>query len=205
MARPRMDGDTPSAQERMREAFWVELEQRPYDQITVRGVVACAGVNKNAFYYHYRCLDDLAADALRHMLPPDLGNILSAQLASPSSGRFAQMLKSSGGNETLLRTRLVAGKHGSVALQQALKDMIWDSACRALDIQPDKASLDLRLTFEYVVGGAFSLWAYCGERRPEMTPEDVLETDFFAGFSQTMPVFLATLLQKQAGQAPAAT
>ena len=200
MARPKANQETPSAQERMREAFWEELEQRPYDQITVRGVAARAHVNKNAFYYHYDSLEELAADALRHALPPDLEHTLSDQFMNPSSGGFARMLESAGGIQCLQRMRLAAGRHSSVALQQALKDTIWVAACNTLGIDRATTSLDVRLAFEYIVGGALSVWSYCDEYLPDATPEDILKTDFFVGLTHTMPSFIVPLLQAQMGR-----
>ena len=52
MARPRKDQEGPTAVERMEEAFWEILAEKPYAQITVGEIAKRAQVNKNAFYYH---------------------------------------------------------------------------------------------------------------------------------------------------------
>ena len=53
MARPRKDQEGPTAVERMEEAFWEILAEKPYAQITVSEIAKRAQVNKNAFYYHF--------------------------------------------------------------------------------------------------------------------------------------------------------
>ena len=64
MARPRKDQEGPTAVERMEEAFWEILAEKPYAQITVGEIAKRAQVNKNAFYYHFDGLGALAAQAL---------------------------------------------------------------------------------------------------------------------------------------------
>ena len=53
MPRPRKDQEGPSAVERMEEAFWNALAEKPYAKMTVGDIAQRAQVNKNAFYYHY--------------------------------------------------------------------------------------------------------------------------------------------------------
>ncbi|NEG70436.1 TetR/AcrR family transcriptional regulator [Bifidobacterium choloepi] len=72
----------PTGRERLREAFWTLLDGRNYESFTVRDVCRVAGVNKNTFYYHYGSLDELAADAIGHLVPFELfGTILNRMLA----------------------------------------------------------------------------------------------------------------------------
>ena len=46
MARPRKDQEGPTAVERMEEAFWEILAEKPYAQITVGEIAKRAQVNK---------------------------------------------------------------------------------------------------------------------------------------------------------------
>ncbi|NGM17423.1 TetR family transcriptional regulator [Eggerthellaceae bacterium zg-893] len=64
MARPAYRGDTPTAKERLREAFWGLLSHEEYGRITIKALAAQADVNPNTFYYHYANMEDLARDAL---------------------------------------------------------------------------------------------------------------------------------------------
>ena len=47
MARPRKDQEGPTAVERMEEAFWEILAEKPYAQITVSEIAKRAQVNKD--------------------------------------------------------------------------------------------------------------------------------------------------------------
>ncbi|MCD8199877.1 MAG: TetR family transcriptional regulator, partial [Coriobacteriaceae bacterium] len=76
MARPRKEQDGPSALERMEEAFWEELEEKPYAKITVTDIVKKAQVNRNAFYYHHDDLDDLAHKAVSNLLLAGGANVI---------------------------------------------------------------------------------------------------------------------------------
>ena len=64
MPRPRLDCDTPSAIQRMINAFWHLLSERRYRNITVTDIVRRANVNRNSFYYHFNKLDELAYRAI---------------------------------------------------------------------------------------------------------------------------------------------
>ena len=60
MPRPRKDDPQSAATARIEAAFWRLLEEVGYPEITVRRVSQAAGANRNSFYYHYECLEDLA-------------------------------------------------------------------------------------------------------------------------------------------------
>ena len=85
MARPRKDQEGPTAVERMEEAFWEILAEKPYAQITVGEIAKRAQVNKNAFYYHFDGLGALAAQALDSMLPREMARMLLMN-GGPSKG-----------------------------------------------------------------------------------------------------------------------
>ena len=72
MARPKYERDEQTARDRIVEAFWRMVEDGPYDKVSVRGLVRESGVNKNTFYYHFEGIDDLARQATRDALEPEL-------------------------------------------------------------------------------------------------------------------------------------
>lgn len=72
MARPAYkDGDI-TAKELLVLTFWGMLEKMPFEKISVRGIIAASGVNKNTFYYHFQGMDDLAQYAIDTALPKEL-------------------------------------------------------------------------------------------------------------------------------------
>ncbi len=76
MARPRKDQAGPSAVERIRQAFWGLLEERPYQSITVKQLTQRAGVNPNTFYYHFENIDDMTVRFLEENIPTRLIDVV---------------------------------------------------------------------------------------------------------------------------------
>lgn len=64
MPRPRRDSEILPAKERLENAFWTLLADRPFGKITVTDVVHEARVNRNSFYYHFSGLPELADSAI---------------------------------------------------------------------------------------------------------------------------------------------
>ena len=116
MARPRKDQEGPTAVERMEEAFWEILAEKPYAQITVGEIAKRAQVNKNAFYYHFDGLGALAAQALDSMLPREMARMLLMN-GGPSKGideiEANALLRNPDLKKRIDRALLVVGKNGS--------------------------------------------------------------------------------------------
>lgn len=85
MARPRKDSDDPSAKERMMQAFWEVLEEKPYAQMTVSDIARAANVRRNTFYYHYANVGELAEQAIRQYIPLAVQNINVMRSGGPDS------------------------------------------------------------------------------------------------------------------------
>ena len=68
MPRPRRDSEILPAKERLENAFWTLLADRPFKKITVTDVVHEARVNRNSFYYHFSGLPELADSAIMYEL-----------------------------------------------------------------------------------------------------------------------------------------
>lgn len=67
MARPRKDSNI-IATEKIEKALWELLEIEDYSNITVQKLADKAGVNRNAVYYHYENIDDVAKNTLLHYM-----------------------------------------------------------------------------------------------------------------------------------------
>jgi AcrR family transcriptional regulator len=59
MGRPRKTTDM-TAPVKIENAFWQLLRTDAYSNITIQKLADAAGVNRNAVYYHYENLDDVA-------------------------------------------------------------------------------------------------------------------------------------------------
>ena len=127
MARPRKDQEGPTAVERMEEAFWEILAEKPYAQITVGEIAKRAQVNKNAFYYHFDGLGALAAQALDSMLPREMARMLLMN-GGPSKGideiEANALLRNPDLKKRIDRALLVVGKNGSSELVATLKNLV---------------------------------------------------------------------------------
>lgn len=71
MGRPRKDSDIV-ATEKIEKALWDLLETEKYSGITIQKIADRAGVNRNAIYYHYENVDDVAKQALLSYMHSDI-------------------------------------------------------------------------------------------------------------------------------------
>lgn len=68
MARPKRNETTPSATEKIENAYWEMLAEDDYAHITIRSLTRKANVNHNLIYYYYDNIDDLAVKAFENTL-----------------------------------------------------------------------------------------------------------------------------------------
>lgn len=195
MPRPRKDQQGPSAVERMEEAFWDALAEKPYAKISVGEIAQRAKINKNAFYYHYENLDDLARTALENALPIEmLLTVLNGFMGM--GGGIARFVADPEYRSRLDRICLVAGRHGTPALQETLKAAMRGAWCYVLGIDARAFGDRSMLMTEFVFGGMFSLLAYRAEHVPDMNLQDLFEADFVRRIQQTLPPLVLTTLQE---------
>lgn len=69
MARPKKNSHITPARERIIDAFWKTLSEKPYSEISVKCISETAHVNKNTFYYHFSYIEDLAQTCIYNSLP----------------------------------------------------------------------------------------------------------------------------------------
>ena len=60
MARPKRDPDKKPAFERIEDAFWDILSEKPFDKITISELSKRAGVNHNLLYFYFDGIEDMA-------------------------------------------------------------------------------------------------------------------------------------------------
>ena len=76
MGRPSKNQQGPSAKERIEQAFWELLEEKPFHSITVKDLIKHAGVNRNTFYYHFESTEGLAVELVRSNIPVEFFGIM---------------------------------------------------------------------------------------------------------------------------------
>lgn len=157
MSRPRKDQDGPSAIERMQEAFWVALEEKPYSQITIGEITRRSEVNKNTFYYHYHNLDDLASKAIEGIIP---SNVITLFLQTVGSMQGQpQQLKQHLYIEGIQKERiqLLVGKHGSNVLLANLKQQGLHSWLALAGVDEADLSWEEFVFLKFSIGGLFEV------------------------------------------------
>lgn len=175
MGRPRKDEVGPTAKERMQLAFWDELALNAYHKITVSAIVQRAGVNRNAFYYHYSDMNALARDAIQHELengdvphalvmtlqaPPDaLENALSARL---HDGLVPARIE---------RALLLCGPHSTPELLGILRNALRIAWLDIVGVDENALSPADRLSLDFLLGGVLALFPQWTTTIKQLNPE----------------------------------
>lgn len=60
------------ADERIKEALWKLLQDRPLNKITVKDIVTQCGINRNTFYYHFESIPALAEELTEELIDNNL-------------------------------------------------------------------------------------------------------------------------------------
>ncbi len=188
MPRPKKGQDVPAV-DRMRDAFWTLLAEKPYAALSVADVLRSTGLNKNAFYYHYGNLGELAKDAVEQMLPTDLMVAVLREIIDPKS-KLDALLRDPKYHVHLDRLSLIAGKHGSPQLQGTLKRAMKQAWIGMLGIDEANLGFNSSLAIEFALGGVFSLLAYRAEHLPDMTTEQLFGSRFGQRMRRTVPPML---------------
>lgn len=160
MARPRKDQEGPSAVERMEEAFWEALAEKPYAEITVGEIAKRAQVNKNAFYYHFDGLHALAVQALDRMLPREVARMLLMR-GGIRGGLDDTQLQTLANNPELKkrldRALLVIGNHGSSELVSVLKNLVMQTWFDLFNVDGARLSSETMVVVRFTLGGLLEI------------------------------------------------
>lgn len=176
MPRPPKNQEGPCAIERLEEAFWEILAEKPYGKVSIGDVSRRARVNKNTLYYHYDGLRDLAERAIDNALPREFARMI---LAGNGLGDLCE--DEIAGNADLRRrldrVRLAAGPHGSCELAAMLKSRILRVWLGIFGIEEENLSREAELSIRFVLGGMMEL---LGEDRffegAESLPQAILRS-----------------------------
>ena len=160
MVRPRyLDGEK-KAVDKIEAAFWECLEEAPFDEMTVAGIVRKAGLNRNTFYYHYQDIDHMAQTIVgERLLDPALPAIVLSQIAQGRESLSPDALLQSDFSRRLNHVRLIAGEHSSATLRSMLKDSAKRIWCTELGIDEDELDAQEDLLLEFTLGGLLAMLA----------------------------------------------
>lgn len=198
MARPKQDGSERPAKERIAEAFWQLLEEKPYAALTVRELSARAGVNKNAFYYHYETLDILAKELVEESMPRELISGVIRRVIGDASESPA-VLSDPGLPELIRRLSLAAGDNGAPLLGSMLKSTIREEWCAQLGVKCDALGEGERLALEIALGGMMAAIAFWQENGAGSGPEALAGSEYEAVIHNEVVPPLLRFISRNAG------
>lgn len=174
MGRPRISEGEAGARERMIEAFWTLMRAEPFARMTVAKVVASAGLNRNAFYYHYGNLEELAEDAVAETIPADAPRLIVSFFADEEE-EFKEFLSAPDRAAQYERLRLLIGSHGSSELRGWVRDLFIRMWCEKFGIAAADLTRDETITLRFAFGGIVEIlgdWdALIGDRSLDLLLE----------------------------------
>lgn len=195
MARPKYEEGDTQAKERLEDAFWRLLSDKPYAKISVQNVADHAGLNKNTFYYHFDNLEELARDAIQTTLEPALvcGFI---DIATSPSDALARVLRVRA-NRALLKRTAVLFSSNAVPLQEIVISHIASLWCDALGLDSATLCEEDRELLIFSAGGLSSVLS-------ERTTDDYPAIARTIKLDQLLhPIIERNLSDKPAGKSPA--
>lgn len=161
MPRPSAHSETPSATERMIEAFWTSLAGRPFEQIAVKNVISEAQVTRGTFYYHFDNMLDLARHALASSVQSGIsifGPVLRGDGGLPSTEEPRRGIGDRWTSAYFEKVGLFAGPHGSHELTEMAKELVFDAILEVYDIPADELTPEVRTSVRFIVAGIVDLW-----------------------------------------------
>lgn len=150
--------------QRLYDAFWSLLEEKPYAQISVSELLARAGVSRGDFYYHYKNLVDMSKCAVEDEAKnwEDLTSLfLNFDEANieVASDQIYYYLSSICRQNSLKAKRLstLISPHGSMYLVECFREGFKDYIAKYRNLDVEKFTDMQKILFEGVVGFSTSL------------------------------------------------
>ncbi|MBR4399398.1 MAG: TetR/AcrR family transcriptional regulator [Aeriscardovia sp.] len=150
--------------QRLYDAFWSLLEEKPYAQISVSELLERAGVSRGDFYYHYRNLVDLAKDAVEAEAKnwDDLTSLFlnfeenDMEVAAEQICFYLQSICRQNSVKAQRLSTLIS-PHGSMYLVEAFREGFKEYIVRYRNLDLEKFTNMQKILFEGVVGFCTSL------------------------------------------------
>jgi len=153
MARPRYNKQDLRARQKLENAFWMCLDEMPYEKMTVATLVEHAGVNRNTFYYYFDNVEDMARTVFDETVIKELPTIM---LNAFSSGKAFEQIDLPEDMLPRIDKLLRVAKSDSPYLTNLLAEFIRQTWLKNLGLDYAKLNLQERIQFEFVLGGMLS-------------------------------------------------
>jgi Transcriptional regulator len=148
MSRPKYKDDQAQAKNRIIDAFWEYLQETYFEKMNVKEIVIRSRVNKNTFYYHFACIEDLAYTAIDGVLLKEVGKALL--YANMDADIHFEDVFSGISAERLHRISLLLSDHATALNGIVIKKLIeiWSAYIKVND-ETD----DIFLLMSFIAGG----------------------------------------------------
>lgn len=175
MPRPKYEQGEQTAREKLAQAFWDSLAEKPFEKVTVADIVKRAGVNRNTFYYHFDDLNALAHTIVRETaIEPSFIRILLFRLLQGGGAEVYAMIPHM--DERIKHACLLAGRNSSAELRGMLRDAVQDAWMEAFHINLEELDLEGRLAIEFALGGFLSVIAYRADSGVDFNLDFIVES-----------------------------
>lgn len=173
-SRPRMsrphDARALRSREALRGALLALIEEKPFDQISIRDITGRAGVSYPVFFRRYetreQLLDDIAAEEVRRLLTLTLP-IFNANMQAESLRALCRYVD----EHRVLWTQLLTGGAGPI-MREEFKRIAADIGATQPRSNP---WLPGELAASFVVGGLFEILAWWLSQPPDYPSENVVK------------------------------
>lgn len=168
MARPKRDAEEKKAFERIEDAFWQILSEKPYNKITISALSKAAGVNHNLIYYYFDNIDDMAKQLFERNMSAELpdciiGLVFEGNISHEEILRSEEMLK------RINRVRLFM-RSDSAYLNGIVKERLQKGWLSAIGVEKSQLSHKNLVDLEFIFSGIVSI---VGSSLFEENPESV--------------------------------
>lgn len=158
MARPRKDAEGVCARQRIIDAFWQLLQDRPIHEIVVGAVADTACCNRGTFYYYFPDMDALAASAIREELFVD--DALARAMSGILAGGDAKALMRSLSPRRIRRISLVMRAGATRTVEVAVREAVHARWRELLCDEGDDLAPAATFAIQFMVGGLLGYFSY---------------------------------------------
>lgn len=142
-----------SARMRLENAFWKQLEEKPFSKITARGLAKDAGVNHNTFYRYFDNTKDMATKLFNDLIVEEIPPIM---IAAANTGSIPHLPTGIKPDPLSVSRAILFARSESPTLISMLEEQIMDTWLKALNISKSNLSEIQCIELSIIFGGLVS-------------------------------------------------
>lgn len=194
MARPKKNSHITPARERIIDAFWKTLSEKPYSEISVKCISETAHVNKNTFYYHFSYIEDLAQTCIHNSLPFEIPKTFIEKGSADIEAAKVILEKH---QKEFRQIQLACSPQGSGILSHYVRKQIIDYWLEAFSLTEQDLTSDEIIMIAFATGGITTVLGESYSRN--ITLDDIthyFDTPFAKGALTSIPKMLMKASQR---------